>query len=95
MSPCPYGHLQDAQKLYMCVPAVVTKYQKRISSPPLDCLDVHIEAPRKDDEKLSGDRIGEPSECIRARVYTASALAPHGSVHSQKIVSNDKIGVTH
>lgn len=49
----------------------MTKYQKRISGPLLDRIDIHIEVPRVDYEKLSGDRVGEPSECIRARVQAA------------------------
>jgi magnesium chelatase family protein len=49
----------------------VTKYQKRISGPLLDRIDIHIEVPRVDYEKLSGDRVGESSECIRARVQAA------------------------
>ena len=51
--------------------AVVTKYQRRISSPLLDRIDIHIEVPRVDYEKLSGDRMGETSEAIRARVQAA------------------------
>jgi len=55
---------------------MVTKYQKRISDPLLDRIDLHIEVPRVDYEKLSGDRMGEPSECIRARVkYTTKCCA--------------------
>jgi magnesium chelatase family protein len=50
---------------------LVTKYQKRISGPLLDRIDIHIEVPRVDYEKLSGDRVGESSECIRARVQAA------------------------
>jgi magnesium chelatase family protein len=49
----------------------VTKYQKRISGPLLDRIDIHIEVPRVDYEKLSGDRLGESSEAIRARVQAA------------------------
>jgi len=49
----------------------VTKYQKRISGPLLDRIDIHIEVPRVDYEKLSGDRLGESSEMIRARVQAA------------------------
>jgi len=49
----------------------VTKYQKRISGPLLDRIDIHIEVPRVDYEKLSGDRLGESSESIRQRVQTA------------------------
>ena len=54
-----------------CAPAVVTKYQKRISGPLLDRIDIHIEVPRVDYEKLRGDRLGETSESIRARVQAA------------------------
>ena len=50
---------------------MVTKYQKRISGPLLDRIDIHIEVPRVDYEKLSGDRIGESSEAIRDRVQIA------------------------
>ena len=37
----------------------------------LDRIDIHIEVPRVDYEKLSGDRMGETSESIRARVQAA------------------------
>jgi magnesium chelatase family protein len=47
---------------------MVTKYQKRISSPSLDRIYIHTEVPRVDYEKLSGDRMGETSESIRKRV---------------------------
>ena len=49
----------------------MTKYQKRISGPLLDRIDIHIEVPRVDYEKLSADRVGERCECIRARVQAA------------------------
>jgi len=69
--PCPCGWFLDPQKACGCAPAVVTKYQKRISGPMLDRIDIHIEVPRVDYEKLSGDRLGESSEAIRARVQAA------------------------
>ena len=74
MNPCPCGFHGDAQKPCSCAPAVVTKYQKRISGPLLDRIDIHIEVPRVDYEKLSSDRVGETSEAIRARVQTARNL---------------------
>ncbi len=49
----------------------MTKYQKRISGPLLDRIDIHIEVPRVDYEKLSADRVGESSASIRARVQAA------------------------
>ena len=50
---------------------MVTKYQKRISGPLLDRIDIHIEVPRVDYEKLSGNKVSESSESIRARVQAA------------------------
>lgn len=71
MNPCICGYYGDSLKPCTCAPAVVTKYQKRISGPILDRIDIHIEVPRVDYEKLSGDRIGETSASIRARVQAA------------------------
>ncbi len=50
---------------------VVTKYQKRISGPLLDRIDIHIEVPRVDYEKLSGNKVSETSDAIRQRVQAA------------------------
>ena len=71
MNPCPCGYYGDSLKPCTCAPVVVTKYQKRISGPLLDRIDIHIEVPRVDYEKLSGNKVGETSETIRARVQAA------------------------
>ena len=71
MNPCPCGYYGDAQKPCTCAASTVTKYQKRISGPLLDRIDIHIEVPRVDYNKLSSDRLGESSADIRARVQAA------------------------
>ncbi len=71
MNPCQCGYFGDSLKPCTCAPAMVTKYQKRISGPLLDRIDIHIEVPRVDYEKLSSDRVGETSETIRQRVQAA------------------------
>jgi len=87
--PCPCGWLNDPQKACGCASAVVTKYQKRISGPILDRNDIHIEVPRVDYEKLSGDRLGETSESIRARVQAARDIqTKRFSNYSSDIVCN-------
>jgi magnesium chelatase family protein len=57
---------------------MVSRYQKRISGPLLDRIDIHVEVPRVDYEKLSSDplggdygRLGEPSAAVRKRVEAA------------------------
>jgi magnesium chelatase family protein len=71
MNPCQCGYFGDSQKPCTCAHSAVTKYQKRISGPLLDRIDIHIEVPRVDYEKLSSDRLGESSALIRERVQAA------------------------
>ncbi len=40
---------------------MVTRYQKRISGPFMDRIDLHVDVPRVEYEKLSSTRRGEPS----------------------------------
>ena len=88
MNPCPCGFYGDQQKACTCAPAVVTKYQKRISGPLLDRIDIHIEVPRVDYEKLSGNKLGETSETIRKRVQTARDIQNQRFANSTDIVCN-------
>jgi magnesium chelatase family protein len=71
MNPCPCGYFGDLVKPCTCSSSTVTKYQKRISGPLLDRIDIHIEVPRVEYDKLSDRRMGEPSECVRTRVEAA------------------------
>ncbi|MDX1599889.1 MAG: YifB family Mg chelatase-like AAA ATPase [Anaerolineales bacterium] len=71
MNPCPCGYFGDSKQACTCTSSAVTRYQKRISGPLLDRIDIHVEVPRVEFEKLSGDRLGEPSEAVRARVEAA------------------------
>ncbi|HLB46535.1 MAG TPA: ATP-binding protein, partial [Anaerolineales bacterium] len=74
MNPCPCGYWGDSVKECTCAPAVVTRYQKRISGPLLDRIDIHVEVPRVDHIKLTDARLGEDSAAIRARVDTARQI---------------------
>jgi magnesium chelatase family protein len=71
MNPCPCGYYGDPQKACTCSSSIVTKYQKRISGPLLDRIDIHIQVPRVAYEKLSDDRLVKPSAVVQQRVETA------------------------
>jgi magnesium chelatase family protein len=73
MNPCPCGYPGDPEKECTCSPTLISRYQKRLSGPLLDRIDIHIEVPRVPFQKLSDDRRGEPSAAIRARVEGARA----------------------
>ncbi len=71
MNPCPCGWYGDPLKECTCSTTQVLRYQKRISGPLLDRIDIHMAVPRVEYEKLTGNRLGEQSEMIRARVEQA------------------------
>ena len=74
MNPCPCGYYGDPYHPCTCSPGLVSRYQKRISGPFLDRIDIFIEVPHIDYEKLSDDRLGENSETVRKRVTDARNL---------------------
>jgi magnesium chelatase family protein len=73
-NPCPCGFYGDPTRACTCSPSMVTRYQKRLSGPLLDRIDIHIEVPRVEYEKLADNRLGEASARIRERVERARAI---------------------
>ncbi len=71
MNPCPCGWFGDPVRMCTCSPGTVTRYQRKLSGPLLDRIDIHVEVPRVDYEKLTDDRRGEPSAHVRQRVMRA------------------------
>ena len=71
MNPCPCGYYGDPVRPCTRSSGMITKYQKRISGPLLDRIDIHIEVPRVEYDKLSDQRLGESSQVIRGRVEAA------------------------
>lgn len=74
-NPCPCGYLGDEKKQCRCLPGQIIRYQKRLSGPLLDRIDLHVEVPAVKVEKLTGESvIGEESKSIRKRVQAARNL---------------------
>jgi magnesium chelatase family protein len=76
-NPCPCGYAGDPMKECSCSSSTITRYQKRISGPLLDRIDLFVEVPRVDYEKLSAEGSGERSETIRERVRDARERQQH------------------
>jgi magnesium chelatase family protein len=55
----------------VCSGGAVVRYQKRLSGPLLDRIDIHLEVPRVEYEKLAGERPAEGSAAVRGRVEAA------------------------
>ena len=69
-NPCPCGYYGDTKRPCTCLPGMITRYQKRISGPILDRIDMHIDVPSVETQKLidaNGDQ-KEKSVDIQKRV---------------------------
>src|SRR5713101_7530507 len=71
MSLCPCGFWGDPVKECTCSASAIAHHQKRMNGLLLDHIDIHVEVPRVDDEKLADKRNVETSEIIRRRVQAA------------------------
>jgi len=71
MNPCPCGFLNDAERHCICSASQVLSYQKKISGPILDRIDIHVEVPRVSFDKLNQKTAGEGSAEIKKRVTRA------------------------
>ena len=90
MNPCPCGYLGD--KRCHCTPDQVARYQRRVSGPLLDRVDLQITLARTDEKLMLAADAAEPSAAVAERVAAArtrqlqrqgrpnSALAPAGVV---------------
>jgi magnesium chelatase family protein len=74
MNPSPSGYFNDPDAPVTSSPAEMQRYLSKISGPLLDRIDIHIEVNPVPFEKLSEERLGEPSKQIRARVTKAREI---------------------
>jgi magnesium chelatase family protein len=71
-NPCPCGYYNDPEKKCTCTAIQISKYQKKISGPIIDRIDLHITVPRINFEKLTANNeTTESSAQIRERVILA------------------------
>lgn len=76
-NPCPCGHLGDPVEPCRCSPLEVKRYQRKLSGPILDRVDLYVNVPRLTPRELLDLRTnpGETSEAVRPRVAAARELA--------------------
>jgi magnesium chelatase family protein len=71
-NPCPCGNFHSVAKPCTCLPGAVVRYQKRISGPLIDRIDLHVQVPVVPSYKLSIDMPpSESSKIVQKRVQHA------------------------
>lgn len=84
-NPCPCGFLFHPKKKCACPPSAVINYNKKLSGPLLDRIDLHITVAPVDESKLTISENSESSETIRHRVLSA---------HKKQIARYKHLGVS-
>jgi len=74
MNPCPCGYYGDSVRECRCSSTEVTRYQKRISGPLMDRIDIFLDIPRMDYDKLTYEGQSELSRSVRQRVQAARQI---------------------
>lgn len=74
-NPCPCGYYGSDVKPCKCLPGQISRYQKRISGPIVDRIDIHVDVPQVKVEKLMQARRESPtSEKIQKKVEAARQI---------------------
>lgn len=90
-NPCPCGYLNDPAKECTCASGQITRYQRKISGPILDRIDIKIEVPRIGFEKLASEKVAEESKSIQGRVEKAREIQEkRGLINSEMTIPKIK-----
>lgn len=75
VNPCPCGYLGHPSHECKCTERDIERYKRRISGPILDRIDLHVNVPAVDVEKIVGvAEKGESSSEIRKKVMKSRAI---------------------
>ena len=90
MNPCPCGYAGDAKKVCTCTPFQRENYLKKISGPMLDRIDIQVNVPSVEYQKLESQESVESSVTIRERVNKARKIQQE-RYKNLKIFSNSEL----
>lgn len=89
MNPCPCGYATDSDKECLCNPYQIITYQKKISGPLLDRIDIHLEVPRLNFEKLNKISDIETSQTVRERVRHIHQMQQRRYINSTTLTNSE------
>ena len=91
MNPCPCGYFGHRTHACSCSPALVARYQERISGPLLDRIDMRIEVPSLTERELLAAPGGESSAQVGLRVRRAHERATNRQGRANALLGGTEI----
>ena len=93
MNPCPCGNIGSKTKQCVCSQSAIMRYQRKISGPIVDRIDLWLEVPQIEHEKLSDMQdSGESSKEIQKRVVKAREIQKN-RLKGTKLLTNSEMSV--
>jgi|LSQX01.3.fsa_nt_gb magnesium chelatase family protein len=72
-NPCPCGYLGDWERPCVCSGDQIMRYERKLSGPVIDRIDIQVDVPRVSRANLQGRKLYRSSAQIRASVSEARA----------------------
>lgn len=96
-NPCPCGYYGDPHRACSCSAGMIERYVSKLSGPLLDRIDIHVQVPRVDYDRLLSAERAEDSATVRVRVEAArqrqrERFAEHPHLFSNADMSAREIG---
>lgn len=89
MNPCPCGNLGNKDKQCICRPMDIERYEKKISGPIMDRIDMWIQVANVRYEDLSGAPVGLSTQVARDIIHAARTRL---LIRNQNIINRDLSG---
>jgi magnesium chelatase family protein len=91
-NPCPCGYYGANGQECSCSPTQVINYQRKVSGPLLDRLDLFMQVGGMEYDKLASNESGEESAAVQARVQKARDVQGE-RLKASGVLTNSEMGV--
>lgn len=92
MNPCPCGYANDPEKECTCTQNQINRYQRKISGPIMDRIDLYVEVPHIKYEKLTDEKMEGSSAEIRKKVERARQIQAE-RFKDENVITNSEMNI--
>ena len=73
-NPCPCGYYGSKKRACKCMPGAIRRYNQRISGPILDRVDIHVDVPSVETQKLVGKESSKKGSSSNRKIKTSKEI---------------------
>lgn len=88
-NPCPCGYFKNPYKACKCLSSQINNYQRKLSGPLIDRIDIFVDVPQIKFEKLVEPDMENSSEAIRKKVEAARHIQSERLKNDKKFTNSE------